>query len=54
MLVIVRLNSRFADIARARPAWSTGGASSVSPVTAPAASACPPALRSCAVARTSS
>jgi len=39
MLVIETLNSRFADIARARPAWSTGGASSNSPVTVPAATA---------------
>jgi len=54
MLVIVMLNSRFADIARARTVCSTGGASSVIPVTALAASACPPVLRSSAVARTSS
>ena len=45
--MIVTLKSRFANSERAMPAWSTGGASSVSPVNALAASACPPALRSC-------
>jgi hypothetical protein len=39
---------------RARLAWSTGGATSVSPVKTLAARACPPALRLCVAAAASS